>query len=1170
MNVICVILVFLVSTHASVDFATPLVTYDDEMGYITMTRTSDIVQQVQTCATIDTTSCSNVQVTSKSLDPFCVYTLPKPQTTGQPSTDTTCTIKDYQITVTTAGPYKGFIPTIKSDKFFSDTDSYNSYQESIPCIERNGVKYVNRSEIPAFGTVISDSGLVSVAYTAHNVTVYFHGKKSTDQLKVQPVSYADLFPSIMGGGGYHITDVAISDEFLAVNYAHRYASQLLALVRVFQIDLSAQTIKPMTLSGATSPDTINVSLSSDLSFENKYKIKSCTNGKLILDPYAVGKVLRIVLTCPNTTYTKPLSLKPLTIGSALVFELQTKGWVGQGPVVALLPEVTTGLGATDENEFYFKTGAMRNGNLILGGESKRLYFISISSDMFPTGIFHRSYFLLMHEVFQNDTSDARASQGQIPGNSLSTVGPAIAFTYNATLLVGVQTALSSAIMVEYLIGQMEFKLIGTISGLVTPSRISPIGAGLNVFSFIDNQNPFTVHFATLPSSLYDPKGSPFVQVKEDLTRSFKLPQLIEGSELSSEIDPESRTSVTALSFANGRITLFTPLAVENKVIATGKLIPYQVGDITKTLKVKIDGTEQVTVTCNTEMTLELTAASLTDDICTGLTVTFGVSNEAYQPDFTLSGTTCTGSLKAINISGNYHVVVSSAGVILGETPLTIEPQEMAQLGHVLVNPRLLTKKTRFTISVTLADEYGNLLTFPMGAKEDPCGRVRILLYDARDVPDGTKYDGIIKRLSGRNIVGNYSLTQTEATFCSVENLLIRGPGQYVFGFQMMDRANTGSFKNMSIPSEIQDSCILWLNSSLRPTYNAGEWILLVIGILVSAFFVIVLPYLFYVLFNRPVKGEFQVKREEEPIEDHQLTMIRPPLPGTPLVELIAQGLPFSNNERGPLINITTISAETTREVLETMRSLRAGITQVTKTASTGTARLAGDGEETVLTYSFAAVCLGERVTVFVKEFSNDTAAENYYMQAFIWYNLPENRLAPPLQAAEIYHPLLNIGVEEYTLGAILRDLSTSPSHTFVILITEELALYPQIDEGCVSQVLNGLRHAAFNSIPPRAFGDLTPASILKDTNGHIKLEPPMHLGTEYLKLGVDDAKAFDRELQTAIAALAALALGDPDSYSRILTGQGGSMGIPVANLHRLCMDITTASWANLDTRVTGS
>lgn len=953
------ILLLFCSVLANYSFVSPPIAAKESLGLLIYERTDKtMLPQDNPGCTQKTISCPNYQSSATQVisSSICVHKFPYTKPSNALSDKCTIEQTDIPIASKTDG-YIDYLPLLYNTSFFASDEEYNTVYASFETYKVNGQTYANASALPVYGTAISASGRISVCYTASKITVYFDQDTATD--KVKTLSGTDLFPEKALAGDMTVVSVDASDEFLIIFFGQTNGGSQIAF-RVFELNISESTLDKMIKQFSINSKDTDMFLhgSAGGTKVGPFTANNCHRGSVALDKVGTKDyILAAIVTCPNSTYSYNLIFTAKNVATAFAFALKKDGtWLGQSKPLLLVPDIQPNDSLTDIMKNYqFTTAAIQNGRVFLSGKSRVLYHTSLSPDDYGT-LQGKTKTLTSFAVFQKDASSL--TPGPEPGDGASTVGPAMAFTYNKTLLVGIDSGQSSVVILEYNLSEpTRIVKLGAIVNMSTPQAIYPLGFGLDIIAVVDNQDRSQVRFARLPSAQPSkPKETelPTASVIEwmTITTPTTVETMEEGTQVQTEstkIVPRSRRSLVSLSYSNGHLVAFNPTNIKSQTLYIGNLSMYSVQVADKIPELKVTPTtasagSDITVTYNTQFPTTLPYAANPADSAKCLLFTLqytgsnigllpkSISTQSHTSATTLNQAgqyiSCVYTFQAPIQAHKYQLGLYSSGVLVATGELTVTPNEQTTANAVIFNPSILRKGKQFSVSVIPGDKYGNRLGFDkarVAANTPDCGFFKLAVYNISRYPDGVDYS-VVHNAQGLEKVVELSFVQNGTRYCTTEVTSINYQGQYLFKLTKQD----GAEPNLS-PSVMQ-SLVTWVNEPPGLNYPVSVWIILSLAILLLVFIIFIVPFLLYKLFNRPpesvFKGAYVSAHKGVTIEEREAmrrkyqsatlsTSGRRVLPGIPLLSVlrneIGKGL-FTHEADEAAKSITVVDSSDTQGV----------------------------------------------------------------------------------------------------------------------------------------------------------------------------------------------------------------------------------------------------------------
>lgn len=921
------VLLFFCSILANYSFVSPPIAAKESLGLISYERTKQdmLPQESPTCSS-KSIACPDYQTTAASVisSSICVYRYP--YTAPSSTASTTCTIDNIPIPIVTkTGGYIEYLPLLYNTSFFASDEEYKNMYLSFETYKVNGQTYANVSALPIYGAVISASGRISVCYTANKVTVYFDQNTSQNNFKI--LSDKELFPEKALAGDMTVVSVDVSDEFLIIFFGQTSGGSQIAF-RVFELKIGESTldkkIKKFSINGKDTDMFLQGSISGTKI--GLFTANNCHKGSVALDKVGTKDyILAAIVTCPNSSYSYNFIFPVKNVATAFAFILNKDGvWLGHKRPLLLVPDIQPDDSMTDiMRNYQFTTAVVQNGRVFLSGRSKALYHTSLSPDDYE-GIQAKTKTLVSLAVFQEKAS--QLTFGPEPGDGASTVGPAMAFTYNKTLLVGIDSGQSSAVVLEYnLSDPTKLVKLGAIVNMSTPREIYPLGFGLDIIAVADDQDRSQVRFARLPSAQpikLKETQLPTASVIEWMT--ITIPTTVETVEEeievqtdSTKIVPRSRRNLVSLSYSNGHIVAFNPTNIKDRTIYIGNLSMYNVEVSEKIPELTLDKTtapagSDITVTYNTQFsaaspynknnvdsikcllfTLQYTGSNigLLPKRVSAQPYTSTIPNQAGQ------FVSCVYTFQAPIQAHKYQLGLYSSGVLVATGNLTVTPSEQTTTTTVIFNPSILRRNTQFSVSIIPGDKYGNRLSFETtrSATNVPdCGFFKLTVYNISRYPDGVDYS-VVHNAQGLEKIIDLTFIQNGTRYCTTKPVSIDYQGQYLF--KLTDKQN----KELDLSPSVMQSLVTWVNGPPGLNYPITAWIILVLAILLLVLIIFIVPFLLYKFLNRPpesiFKGKYILANKGSSIEEREAvrkkyqnaamnTSGQRMLPGIPLLSVL--------------------------------------------------------------------------------------------------------------------------------------------------------------------------------------------------------------------------------------------------------------------------------------------
>ena len=894
------VLWFLCSTLANYSFVSPTIAVKAPLNILAYNRTNtDMLPQASPTCGSKTITCPGYQTTTTAVtsSSVCVYTYPYTKSSGSQST--TCTVDSVSLPiVSTTGGYIDYLPLLHNTSFFDTDTDYNSMYASFKTYQVNGKTYANVSELPVYGTAISASGRIAVCYTADRVTVYFDQNTSSGHFKV--LTGADLFPATILTGEMMVVSVDLSDEFLIVLFGQTNGGSQIGL-RVFELKISesdlSNKIKKLTVKSKDADMLLRGSTSGTKI--GAFTANNCHKGSVALDKIGTQEyILGAVVTCPNSSYTYNIIFTATNVATAFAFALKKDGtWLGQNTPLLLVPDIPSGTSLTDISKNYqFTTAAIQSGRVFLSGGSRMLYYTSISSGDY-NALQSKTKTLSTITIFQDNTPSL--TSGPEPGDRTSTVGPAMAFTYNKTFLVGIDSGQSSAVVLEYnLSDPAKIVKLGAIVNMSTPHTISPLGFGLDIVAMIDEQDRSQVKLAHLPSAqpVKSDTGFPTTSIIDWMT--ITAPTTVETTEEDSDfqtesnkIIPRSRRGLVSVSYSNGHVIAFNPTNIKSQVLYIGNLSIYKVLVSDEVPKLELNMStapagSNITVTYNTLFSSTLPYSASSDDSakCLLFTLQYTGSNIGLLPRAvstkSYSGTTsdkagtylsCTYTFQVPIYAHSYQLGLYSAGVLVATGNISIVPAEQATANAVLFNPSILRKNQQFSMSIIPGDKYGNRLEFADTRATAPlpnCDFFKLRVYNISQYPDDVDYS-VVSSAQGLDEVAELHFVKNGTRYCTSQAISIDIQGQYLF------KLTDTNGHELDLSPSVTQSLVTWVNEPVGFNHSKTAWGVLVLAILLLGTIIFVVPFLLYKFFNRPpetvFKGAYTSTNKGLTVEEHEAT-----------------------------------------------------------------------------------------------------------------------------------------------------------------------------------------------------------------------------------------------------------------------------------------------------------
>ncbi|EFO61308.1 Hypothetical protein GLP15_1341 [Giardia lamblia P15] len=924
------VLLLLCSTLANYSFVSPPIAAKTPISLVVYERTNaDMLPQESPSCGSKSITCPGYnnpasQVTSSSI---CIYTYP--YTASSASSANTCTLDSMTIPIADkVDGYINYLPLLHNTSFFDTDESYNNMYASFKTYEVNGKTYANVSELPIYGTAISPSGRIAVCYTASKVTVYFDQDTSSSNFKV--LSGTDLFPAEILPGEMTVVSVDISDEFLIIMFGQANGGSQIGF-RIFELNITKSTLdeKIKQFSVASKSTDMLFRGSTSGTKIGSFTANNCHKGSVALDKIGTKEyILGAIVTCPNSSYTYNFIFTATNVGTAFAFALKKDGtWLGQSTPLLLVPDIQSDVSLTDITKNYqFTTAVIQNGRVFLSGGSRVLYYTFLSSGDYSS-LQGKTKTLSSITVFQENASPL--TSGPEPGDRTSTVGPAMAFTYNKTFLVGIDSGQSPAVVLEYNLSEStKITKLGAIVNMSTPHILSPLGFGLDSVAIIDDQDRSQVRFARLPSAQPVTADTTLFTTSTIEWMTITAPTTVETTEEDSDfqmqsdkIIPRSRRNLVSLSYSNGRIVAFNPTNIKTQTVYIGNLSIYSVlvGDKLPELEINTSTASagsNITVTYNTLFSTtsppngsgtDLTKCLLFSLQYTGSNIGLlpsDVSTKSYTSTAsTNTGTylSCTYTFQVPIYAHNYQVGLYSAGILVATGNLSVIPTEQATANVIIFNPSILRRNQQFSVSVIPGDKYGNRLAFAdtrTTVSLPDCDFFKLTVYNISQYPEDVDYS-TVSNAHGLDEVVELHFVKNGTRYCTTEPVVINAQGQYLF--KLMDKDG----HDLELSPSVMQSLVTWVNEPAGLNHPKMAWGVLVLAIALLMLVIFIVPFLLYKFFNRPpetiFKGSYVSANKGATIEEREAmrkkyqnatlsTSGQRVLPGIPLLSVLRNEL----------------------------------------------------------------------------------------------------------------------------------------------------------------------------------------------------------------------------------------------------------------------------------------